>query len=67
MTKHYRAAAGIGTMCTRLSLPAAITAVADRVEIELDEPASGVAAGQAAVLYVDSRVIGSATIASARA
>ena len=49
------------------AMPATITAAADQLEIELDEPASGVAAGQAAVLYVGSRVIGSATIATARA
>jgi tRNA-uridine 2-sulfurtransferase len=41
-------------------------AVGDRVEIELLEPASGVAPGQAAVLYAASRVVGSATIAETR-
>ncbi|MEU0484442.1 MULTISPECIES: tRNA 2-thiouridine(34) synthase MnmA [unclassified Streptosporangium] len=36
------------------------------VHITLDAPATGVAAGQAAVLYLGDTVIGSATIASAR-
>jgi tRNA-specific 2-thiouridylase len=36
------------------------------VEIDLLEPATGVAPGQAAVLYDGSRVVGSATIASTR-
>ncbi|MBA2444687.1 MAG: tRNA 2-thiouridine(34) synthase MnmA [Nocardioidaceae bacterium] len=38
----------------------------DEVEIELIEPASGIAPGQAAVVYDGTRVVGSATIASAR-
>ena len=38
--------------------------VGDEVEIELADPASGIAPGQAAVMYSGSRVIGSATIAS---
>ncbi|MGI8435255.1 MAG: tRNA methyl transferase PRC-barrel domain-containing protein, partial [Nocardioidaceae bacterium] len=38
----------------------------DRVEIELLEPASGIAPGQAAVIYAGTRVVGSATISSAR-
>ncbi len=38
----------------------------DRVEIELIEPASGIAPGQAAVMYVGTRVVGSATIATTR-
>jgi tRNA-specific 2-thiouridylase len=37
---------------------------ADRVDIELLEPAQGVAPGQAAVVYDGSRVVGSCTIAS---
>ncbi|MFF0307917.1 tRNA 2-thiouridine(34) synthase MnmA [Streptosporangium sp. NPDC004379] len=37
----------------------------DEVHITLDAPATGVAAGQAAVLYVGDTVIGSATIATA--
>lgn len=37
----------------------------DELHIELDAPATGVAAGQAAVLYDGDTVIGSATIASA--
>ncbi len=36
------------------------------IEIELGEPASGIAPGQAAVIYAGSRVVGSATIASTR-
>jgi tRNA-specific 2-thiouridylase len=35
----------------------------DRVDVRLDEPALGVAPGQAVVLYDGSRVVGSATIA----
>ncbi|MBG0815321.1 tRNA 2-thiouridine(34) synthase MnmA [Planomonospora sp. ID82291] len=37
----------------------------ERVHLELDSPATGVAAGQAAVFYLGDAVIGSATIASA--
>ncbi len=40
--------------------------VGDEVEIELLDPASGVAPGQAAVIYVGTRVVGSATIATTR-
>ncbi|MFC5186229.1 tRNA 2-thiouridine(34) synthase MnmA [Actinomadura harenae] len=39
--------------------------VEDGVRIRLDRPARGVAAGQAAVLYVGDRVLGSATISEA--
>jgi tRNA-uridine 2-sulfurtransferase len=46
--------------------PAVATIIDDRVEIELLEPASGVAPGQAAVLYAGTQVLGSATIASTR-
>jgi tRNA-uridine 2-sulfurtransferase len=45
---------------------AVATIIDDRVEIELLEPASGVAPGQAAVLYAGTQVLGSATIASTR-
>ena len=38
----------------------------DRVEIDLLEPAEGIAPGQAAVIYDGSRVVGSATIESTR-
>lgn len=38
----------------------------DKLEIELLEPASGIAPGQAAVVYAGTRVVGSATIASTR-
>ncbi len=38
----------------------------DQVEIELVDPASGIAPGQAAVIYAGTRVVGSATIAQAR-
>jgi len=34
----------------------------DRVEVTLDEPAVGVAPGQAVVLYDGSRVVAAATI-----
>ncbi|WP_211348735.1 tRNA 2-thiouridine(34) synthase MnmA [Nocardioides litoris] len=45
-------------------LPASVAVVGDRVEVELHEPAYGVAPGQAAVLYDGTRVVGSATIAA---
>ena len=38
----------------------------DRVDIDLLEPAEGVAPGQAAVIYDGTRVVGSATIAATR-
>ena len=45
----------------------AVASVAEEsVEIDLLEPAAGVAPGQAAVLYEGTRVVGSATIARAR-
>jgi tRNA-specific 2-thiouridylase len=47
--------------------PAVATVTGDRVEIELLTPASGIAPGQAAVLYAGTQVLGSATIASTRA
>jgi tRNA-specific 2-thiouridylase len=44
-------------------LPARAT-VGETIDIELLEPAYGVAPGQAAVLYDGTRVVGSATIAA---
>ncbi len=44
---------------------AVVTVDGDHVVIELLEPAQGIAPGQAAVIYEGSRVVGSATIASA--
>jgi tRNA-specific 2-thiouridylase len=44
---------------------AVTTVTDDGVEIELLDPAYGIAPGQAAVLYDGSRVVGSATIAVA--
>jgi tRNA-specific 2-thiouridylase len=38
----------------------------DLVEVELLDPASGIAAGQAVVIYAGTRVVGSATIATTR-
>jgi len=49
------------------ALPASALVDVDRVEVTLDEPAAGIAPGQAVVLYEGSRVVGSATIAAARA
>jgi tRNA-uridine 2-sulfurtransferase len=43
---------------------ARVMVVEDRVEIELLDPAQGIAPGQAAVMYDDTRVVGSATIVS---
>lgn len=45
---------------------AVVTVAGDDVSIELLDPAYGVAPGQAAVIYDGTRVVGSATIASAR-
>jgi len=47
-------------------MPATIVAEEDRLLIELDEPAFGIAPGQAAVHYDDDAVVGSATIAATR-
>ena len=44
--------------------PATVTVLGDRVAIDLHRPASGIAPGQAAVIYAGTRVVGSATIAS---
>lgn len=46
------------------AMAATITAEGDRIEIELDQPAYGIAPGQAAVHYDGERVVGSATIAA---
>ena len=43
---------------------ARVSVLGDRVEIELLDPAQGIAPGQAAVLYDGTRVVGSATIVS---
>ena len=48
-------------------MPATIEAGRDGVDVLLDAVATGVAAGQAAVLYDGSRVVGSATISAASA
>jgi tRNA-specific 2-thiouridylase len=45
-------------------MPANIEAGADGVRIELEEPAFGIAPGQAAVYYDGDRVVGSATISA---
>ena len=47
-------------------MPATITADGDAVTVELDEPAHGIAPGQAVVYYDGERVVGSATIAGTR-
>jgi tRNA-specific 2-thiouridylase len=47
-------------------VPAEITSADDEVAIDLDVTLTGVAPGQAAVLYDGTRVVGSSTIASAR-
>ena len=46
------------------ALPASALLGTDRVDVVLDEPALGVAPGQAVVLYEGDRVVGSATIAA---
>ncbi|MBC7276043.1 tRNA 2-thiouridine(34) synthase MnmA [Nocardioides sp.] len=45
---------------------ARVTVTGDDVEIELLDPAYGIAPGQAAVIYDGTRVVGSATISSTR-
>jgi tRNA-uridine 2-sulfurtransferase len=47
-------------------VPATAWAQGDRVEVRLDQRLRGVAPGQSVVLYDGTRVVGSATIASAR-
>nr|MBA2475297.1 tRNA 2-thiouridine(34) synthase MnmA [Actinomycetota bacterium] len=47
------------------ALPASVHATARGFSLELDEPAYGVAPGQAAVLYEDGVVVGSGSIATA--
>ncbi|MDO5535051.1 MAG: tRNA 2-thiouridine(34) synthase MnmA [Propionibacteriaceae bacterium] len=47
-------------------MPALVEASAEGVRLELDEPAFGIAPGQAAVLYDGDLVVGAATIAGAR-
>ncbi len=46
------------------AMPATISVVADRLQVELDDPAFGIACGQGAVLYDGDRVVGSATISA---
>ena len=46
-------------------MPATITALGDEVRVELEEPAHGIAPGQAVVYYDGERVVGSSTIARA--
>jgi tRNA-specific 2-thiouridylase len=48
------------------SVPASVTSEARGFRIQLDEPAYGVAAGQAAVLYEDDVVVGAGLISSSR-
>jgi tRNA-specific 2-thiouridylase len=45
---------------------ARVTVSGDQVDVELLDPASGIAPGQAVVVYDGTRVVGSATIASTR-
>jgi tRNA-specific 2-thiouridylase len=45
---------------------ATVTQVGDELVVDLHEPAEAVAPGQAVVVYDDTRVLGSATIASTR-
>ncbi|GAB3704510.1 tRNA 2-thiouridine(34) synthase MnmA [Mariniluteicoccus flavus] len=45
-------------------MAATVTTTADGVEVRLAEPATGIAPGQAVVLYDGDRVVGSATIAA---
>ncbi|MEA4943180.1 MAG: tRNA 2-thiouridine(34) synthase MnmA [Propionicimonas sp.] len=47
-------------------MPATIRALGEQMSVELDEPAHGIAPGQAVVYYDGERVVGSATIAETR-
>nr|MBA3718187.1 hypothetical protein [Actinomycetota bacterium] len=44
------------------AIPATVEAAGDGFRLELDEPAYGVAPGQAAVLYEDDAIVGAGTI-----
>jgi len=46
------------------ALPCSYLATADGIDVVLDQPLLGLAAGQAVVVYEDDRVVGSATIAT---
>ena len=46
-------------------MPATIGWLGEEVRVELDEPAHGIAPGQAVVYYDGERVVGSSTIARA--
>ena len=46
------------------ALPACVLPSRDELEVILDDPAVGIAPGQAVVLYAGTRVVGSATIAA---
>nr|MBA3527918.1 tRNA 2-thiouridine(34) synthase MnmA [Propionibacteriaceae bacterium] len=48
------------------AMPAAVTPHRNQIEVTLDAPATGIAPGQAVVLYARDQVVGSATISSAR-
>jgi len=48
-------------------MPATIVPTADGIRVDLDEPAHGIAPGQAVVCYDGERVVGSATIAETAA
>ncbi|MDO7869091.1 tRNA 2-thiouridine(34) synthase MnmA [Nocardioides jiangxiensis] len=61
---EHRARVTVGSSAP--ALPMARAQADDLVEIELLEPASGIAPGQAAVIYDGTRVVGSATIAATR-
>ena len=48
------------------AMPARIELAGDQLRVSLDEPATGIAPGQAVVTYDGDRVVGSATIATSR-
>jgi tRNA-specific 2-thiouridylase len=47
------------------AVPATVSDTAEGFDLELDEPAYGVARGQAAVLYEGDAVVGCGTVTSA--
>jgi tRNA-specific 2-thiouridylase len=63
-TVQLRAHGGEHRAVVRTGRPAEADAGATTVDIELLDPAEGIAPGQAAVIYDGSRVVGSATISA---
>lgn len=54
--------AGVQVRAHGREIPATVQSVDDRLIVDLDEPLRGLAAGQSAVIYSGSRVLGQATV-----